>query len=101
MSGDLQMIKLAHNGSNWVNYRNKLLITVTMQRLTDHLQHEQITQEYLAGGIINGAGLQARWISDQATVKFIIMHSIPEAIFSQIKNSMHVKGYWDSLHTLF
>ena len=101
MSSEYQMIKLTHDGSNWVNYRDKLRITLNMRGLTDHITSEQITQAYTAAGIINGVGPNDRWAADQATVRFIIMNTIPEAIFSRIKNLPHAKGYWDSLHTLF
>ncbi len=97
----IQMPMLATDGSNWVNYRDQLIVIFQFKKLEDHLVSNTVTRYYTDTGDVNGHTPAQRWADDEILTKIILNASIPDAIYTQVKGGATVKAIWDALKTLF
>jgi hypothetical protein len=63
MSDDLQInvTKLATDGSNWVTYRDRMIWAINSCRWSEHLIHPTVPPSYITAGDINGLTPAQRW----------------------------------------
>ena len=103
MSDELQINvpKLAADGSNWVVYCDCMTWAMDSRLLSDHLTNVSMPAAYGQAGTINGVTPAARWVQGEATVKQAIAASVPDSIFNRIKGSTRAKDVWDTLKALF
>ena len=103
MSNELQINvpKLAADGSNWVIYQDRMLWAMDSRTLSNHLTNVLMPTAYGSVGMISGLSASARWAHGEATVKQAIAASVPDSIFNQIKGSTCVMDVWDALKALF
>jgi hypothetical protein len=92
---------LAADGSNWVNYRDRLVAILQAKKLADHLVSDVVTARYNAAGNVNGLMPAQRWSDDEDTTLVILNGSIPDAIYTQVKGGTNIKAIWDALRLLF
>src|SRR5260370_8831290 len=97
----IQTPMLAADGSNWVNYRDCLIVIFQFKKLEDHLVSNTVTCYYTNAGDVNGRMPAQCWADDEILTKIILNASILDAIYTQVKGSTTVKAVWDTLKTLF
>ncbi len=97
----IQMPMLATDGSNWVNYRDRLIVIFQFKKLEDHLVSNTVTHYYTDTGDVNGCMPAQHWADDEILTKIILNASILDAIYTQVKGGATVKAIWDTLKTLF
>src|SRR5713226_9535613 len=97
----IQMPMLATDGSNWVNYRDRLIVIFQFKKLEDHLISNTVTHYYTDTGDVIGCTPAQCWANDEILTKIILNTSIPDTIYIQVKGSTTVKAIWDALKTLF
>ena len=97
----IQMPMLATDGSNWVNYRDRLIVIFQFKKLEDHLVSNTVTHYYTDAGDVNGCMPAQCWANDKILTKIILNASILDAIYTQVKGGATVKAIWDALKTLF
>jgi hypothetical protein len=102
MSDDLQINipKLAVDGSNWVIYRDRMIWAMDSHMLSDHLTNDSMPQAYPAAGTVNGAPAATQWAHGEATVKQAIAASVPDSVFNRIKGGTCAKDIWDAVKAL-
>jgi hypothetical protein len=93
----LELVRLASDGSNWVSYRDRLIVTLKSRRWHDHLTSDTVTTTYTSRGDINNLTPAMRWEDNDEVVKHIIMSSIPDDIFNRIKTGANAKEWWEKL----
>jgi len=91
---------LAADGSNWVNYRDRLMVILRVKKLTDHLANDTVTARYTNAGDVDGLTPAQRWADDEDLTLVIINASIPDVIYAQVKGGTNVKAVWDTLKSL-
>jgi len=67
----------------------------------DHLNHITITTRYVAIGDINNITPQMRWEADEAIAMQVIVASVPNSVFTNIKGHNTAKDVWDALKALY
>ena len=101
MSNELKVVKLSVNGHNWITYCDQITITLIMKCLTQCIENDIIPQSYTDAGDVGGLTPNEQWVVDQAMTKYLIVSSIPDSIFNQIKDHTTMKGMWDAMKALF
>ena len=89
--------KLAPNGNNWVTYRDRVTWVFNTRRWSAHLTNASVIQAYINAGNINGVTPQDRWDNEERTIKELIGESVPDQVFSKIKNKPNVMEIWATL----
>jgi LTR polyprotein gag-polypeptide-like protein len=97
----ISMPMLATNGSNWVNYRDHLVIILQVKKLSDHLVSDTLTLCYTIPGDVNSLTPAQCWANDEDLTLMILNALIPDTIYIQVKGSTNVKAAWDALKLLF
>jgi hypothetical protein len=59
------------------------------------------TQAYIDLGNVNNVPPPRHWLLDDHTVKQMILSSVPNEVFSNIKRQTHAKDIWDALKAIF
>jgi gag-polypeptide of LTR copia-type len=95
-----RITKLAADGSNWVNYRDRMLLLIRSQKWKDHLTENSPTKRYIAAGNVDGATPNEQWEDDQAALINLIASSIPDSVFNKVKDKANTKGVWEALKDL-
>src|SRR5258708_28065075 len=85
--------RLISDGSNWVTYRDRMIWSLRSRRLLDHLASSTIPAAYINAGDINNQTPQMQWESEEAITMQIIAVSIPNPVFTNVKNHM-ICGVW-------
>jgi hypothetical protein len=93
--------KLSADGSNWVVYRDRMDWAMGSRILSQHLTNDAMPAAYGAAGTINGVDAATRWALGEATVKQAIATSVPDSIFTRVKNKTRAKDVWDALKDMF
>ena len=93
--------KLSDNGSNWVDYRDRVLWLLELQTIDDHINHDSPPTAYQNQGKVRGLEYANRWKKEETAIKQVIGPSIPHATFSRIKGQKNVKGVWDILKQIY
>ena len=95
-----EIVWLVGDGANWVSYRDRMGIIFRMRHWQDHLTLAMVTQAYMDRGNVNGVAPNMRWEDDNEAVKALIMSSIPDKLFNQIKSRVNVQAWWNSLKNI-
>ena len=93
--------KLSDDGSNWVDYRDRVLWLLESQTIDDHIEHDSPPMAYQNQGKVGGLEYADRWKKEETAIKQVIGPSIPRATFSRIKGQKNVKGVWDILKQIY
>jgi hypothetical protein len=97
----LSVEKLLLDGSNWVSYQDRFQWALEAKDWQDHLTSTTMTQAYIDLGNVNNVPPPRRWLLDNCTVKQMILSSVPNEVFSNIKRQTHTKDVWDALKAIF
>jgi hypothetical protein len=92
---------LSEDGSNWVNYRDRISVILRHRKLYDHFTSDVPTPRYVDAGDIDGQTPQMRWDDDEVLAKIVLNSSLPDSVYTQVKDSANIKSTWDALITLF
>jgi gag-polypeptide of LTR copia-type len=95
-----KITQLAADGSNWENYRDRMILIVKSHKWKDHLTNTSPTKRYIDGGTISGATPDERWEDDEAALMNLIASSIPDSAFNKIKDKSNAKEAWEALKEL-
>jgi hypothetical protein len=94
--------KLAADGSNWMLYRERMVVAFGTRGLTDHITSTTPTSKYITqSGLIRGLSGPERWDEEEFTFKDLIGMSVPDSVYLRIKGAAHAKGMWDQLKDMF
>jgi hypothetical protein len=93
--------KLVSDGSNWVTYRDRMVWMLKSRGLAEHLTETATTQQYTDIGTVNNVTPDMQWANDEAIAMQIITASIPNSIFTSVKNKTNTKDLWDMLKVLY
>ncbi len=96
----IQTPMLAIDGSNWVNYRDWLIVIFQFKKLKDHLVSDTVTCYYTDAGDVNGCMPAQHWADNQILTKAILNTSILDTIYTQVKGVATLKAIWHTLKTL-
>ncbi len=90
--------KLETDGSNWGMYHNRMCLILCSRKCGDHLTLATLTVTYQTHWpAINARQLQVHWESNEILVMSLITSSLPDGIFSLVKNKVSVHAQWDAL----
>jgi gag-polypeptide of LTR copia-type len=95
-----KITQLAADGSNWENYRDRMVLIIKSHKWKDHLTNDSPTKRYIDGGTIGGVVLLERWEDDEAVLMNLIALSIPDSAFNRIKDKSNAKEAWKALKDL-
>jgi transposase InsO family protein len=93
--------KLNVDGSNWVIYRDHIMLALEMNGLDIHLTEPSAPKEYVNAGAIGGLEPPTRWKRGEATTKHLIASTIPDSVFNQIKGGTRTKEVWETLKRIY
>ena len=97
----LNVLKLAADGSNWVTYRDRMKYALDTRGWSDHLTSATTSQAYKDAGDVGGVKPDARWKTDEAVVRQLIVASVTDSVFNRIKGGANAKSVWDELKKIF
>ena len=95
-----KITQLAADGSNWENYRDRIILTIRSKKWKDYLTNDKPTKKYIDGGSIDGATPTQRWEDDEGTLINLIAMSIPNSAFNRIKDKKTTIEVWEELKNL-
>jgi hypothetical protein len=87
----------AADGSNWAIYRDQVAQILGQRSL--HLTNAEMPSSYPTNEAADDA--TRRWEREDAVVKYSIACSLPDSVFSQIKQCPTAKDVWDKLKQTF
>ena len=93
--------KLSDDGSNWVDYCDRVLWLLESQTIDDHIDHDSLPTAYQNQGKVRGLEYANRWKKEETAIKQVISPSIPCTAFSRIKGQKNIKGVWDILKQIY
>jgi len=93
--------KLSNNGSNWVNYCDRVLWLLESQTIDNHINHDSPPTAYQNQGKVRGVEYADCWKKEETAIKQVIGPSIPCTTFSCIKGQKNIKGVWDILKQIY
>jgi len=88
--------KLEGDNSNWVMYRDRLVIAIEGRNLDAHLASATITAAYNKSGQ-NNQEEQDKWRTDNRQAKILILNSLPDVVFNKVKQHTSAKAVWDAV----
>ncbi len=90
--------KLEGDGSNWGTYHNRMRLILHSRKMGDHLTSATLTATYTTQWPAIAAGaLQAHWEANEITAMSLIASSLPDTVFSLVKNQTTVFAQWEAL----
>ena len=89
--------KLTTDGSNWVTYRDRMVITFRARQWSDHFTNTATSTNYTAGGVINGRDPDQRWALDEDLAIDLISNTIPDQVFNRVKSHTTVMEMWNAI----
>jgi hypothetical protein len=92
---------LTTDGSNWVNYQDRLVVILQVKKLLDHLISDTLTLCYTIPNDVNGLMPVQCWANNEDLTLMILNASILDTIYTQVKGGTNVKATWDALKLLF
>src|SRR6266581_603348 len=93
--------KLTHDGSNWVDYRDRVLWLLESQNIDAHIEDDTMPTSYTSDGKIGGLEPPERWKKEETVIRQVIGPSVPPAAFARIKGQKTVKGAWETLKRIY
>src|SRR6266404_766577 len=90
--------KLEGDGSNWGTYHDRMHLILRLCKMGDHLTSATLTATYTTQWPAIAAGaLQAHWEANEITAMSLIASSLPDTVFSLVKNQNTVFAQWEAL----
>ena len=89
--------KLTTDGSNWVTYRDRMVVTFRARQWSDHFTNTATSTNYTAGGVINGRDPDQRWALDEDLAIDLISNTIPDQVFNRVKSHTTVMEMWNAI----
>ena len=89
--------KLTTDGSNWVTYRDRMVITFRARQWSDHFTNTATSTNYTAGGVINGRDPDQCWALDEDLAIDLISNTIPDQVFNHVKSHTTVMEMWNAI----
>ena len=89
--------KLATDGSNWVTYRDCMVVTFRARQWSDHFTNTTTSPNYTAAGVINGHDPNQRWALDKDLAIDLISNTIPDQVFNRVKSHTTVMETWNTI----
>ncbi len=90
--------KLEGDGSNWGTYHDRMRLILHLRKLGDHLTLVTLTATYTTQWpAITAGALQAYWEANKITAMSLIASSLPDTVFSLVKNQNTVFAQWEAL----
>jgi len=93
--------KLTHDGSNWVDYRDRVLWLLESQNIDAHIADDTMLTSYTTDGKIGGLEPPERWKKEETVIRQVIGPSVPPTAFARIKGQKTVKGAWETLKRIY
>jgi hypothetical protein len=95
--------KLKTYGLNWFIYRDRMAWMLAAYGLEDHLTNAEMPtgKSYAEAEIVDGETATNRWKLNDAIVKRCILGSLPDPVFSLMKEEPRAKAIWDKLKADF
>ena len=84
--------KLTHDGSNWVDYCDHVLWLLESQNIDAHIADDTMPTLYTSEGKVGGLEPPERWKKEETVIRKVIGPSVPPATFTHIKGQKMVKG---------
>ena len=101
MQDKIILPKLSDDGSNWVDYRDRVVWLLESQNIEQHIDHDIAPSSYTAVGDVGGLKPEERWKKEETNIKQIIGPSLPRGPFSRIKGQKTVHGVWAILKQVY
>ena len=95
------IVKLAADGLNWVTYQDHMKYALNTRGWSDHLTDNMVSQAYKNTGDVGGMKPEAWWKADEALMQQLIVASVSDSVFNNIKGGANVKSIWDKLKKIF
>ena len=93
--------KLADDGSNWIDYRDRVVWLLESQNIDEHIDNDTVPSSYTNGGNVGGLMPEQRWKKEETTIKQVIGPSLPRGAFARIKGQKTVHGVWVALKQVY
>ena len=101
MSDDRTAItKLAMDRLNWVTYWDHMIWLFKSCLWSNHLTSAMITQPYIDAGNINSQTPPQCWAAEEAVANNMIATSVPDYIFTHIKNKTTTMEVWEAVNAV-
>ena len=103
MGDDLQINvpKLATDGSNWVTFRGRMTWAITSHHWSPHLTSATVTQPYIDASDVNGMTPAKSWEDEEAQTKELIAASLPDHVFNHLKVKANVMEIWMEVKAIY
>ena len=101
MQDKIILPKLSDDGSNWVDYRDRIVWLLESQNIEQHIDHDIAPSSYTAVGDVGGLKPEERWKKEETNIKQIIGPSLLRSPFSRIKGQKTVHGVWAILKQVY
>ena len=92
--------KLAADGSNWVTYRDRMIITFRGRQWSDHFTNTTTSTAYTTAGVINGRDPDQRWSIDEDMAIDLISNTVPDQVFNRVKAKTTVMEMWNAIKAI-
>jgi len=67
----------------------------------DHAVVNATLTAYVAGGIVSGLTLNARWAKEENTIKLVLGSMLPDTAFNRIKTTVNIHDAWEILKQVY
>ena len=84
--------KLTDDGSNWIDYRDRVVWLLESQYIENHIDNDSPPSSYTSAGEVSGLKPDERWKKEETSIKQVIGPSLPRGAFSRIKGQKTVHG---------
>jgi len=93
--------KLTHDSSNWVDYRDCILWLLESQNIDTHIADDTMPTSYTTDGKISSLEPPEHWKKEETVIRQVIGPSMLPTAFTCIKGQKMVKGAWEMLKRIY
>ena len=93
--------KLTDDGSNWIDYQDRVVWLLESQYIEDHIDNDSPPSSYTSTGEVGGLKPDERWKKEETSIKQVIGPSLPRGTFSHIKGQNTMHGVWTTLKQVY
>jgi hypothetical protein len=93
--------KLADNGSNWIDNRDRVVWLLESQNIDEHIEHNAMPSSYTTAGNFGGQEAEKLWKKEETNIKQVIGPSLLRGTFSRIKGQKTVHRVWATLKLIY